>query len=78
MKEMMLTSNPSQLYKITFADIIHVQFGTSLSVMCKSHMLIDEAARPNVARWYKDITSRPAFFQARKEWFAYVGRPYEE
>ncbi|OSX56870.1 hypothetical protein POSPLADRAFT_1158114 [Postia placenta MAD-698-R-SB12] len=49
---------------ITLADLFHLPFGNTLGLM--GYDLLTTESRPNVARWWKDISSRPSW-QAVKE-----------
>ncbi|KII85279.1 hypothetical protein PLICRDRAFT_166954 [Plicaturopsis crispa FD-325 SS-3] len=50
--------------EITLADIFHLPYGSMLSKIGID--ALESEARPNVARWWKDISSRPSW-QAVKE-----------
>ncbi|KAF9809006.1 hypothetical protein IEO21_07631 [Rhodonia placenta] len=50
--------------EVTLADLFHLSYGAMLSVIGINVLETDK--RPNVARWWKDITSRPAW-QAVKD-----------
>ncbi|KZT05162.1 glutathione transferase [Laetiporus sulphureus 93-53] len=49
--------------EVTLADLFHLPFGTSLGLM--GYDLLTTESRPNVARWWKDISSRPAWLAAK-------------
>ncbi|PCH37492.1 glutathione transferase [Wolfiporia cocos MD-104 SS10] len=49
---------------VTLADLFHIPYGSMLAVMGFDHLESDK--RPNVVRWWKDITSRPSW-QAVKD-----------
>ncbi|KAF7316001.1 Glutathione S-transferase [Mycena indigotica] len=50
---------------ITLADLYHIPYADMLTNLLKSDLLTNEAARPNVARWYHDITSRPSWLAVK-------------
>eukprot|EP00753_Platysulcus_tardus_P017527 PLAT6429.1.p1 GENE.PLAT6429.1~~PLAT6429.1.p1 ORF type:complete len:227 (+),score=34.94 PLAT6429.1:49-681(+) len=50
---------------ITLADLFHLPYGSMLAPV-GFNFLEDAAKRPNVARWWKDISSRPSW-QAVKD-----------
>jgi len=50
--------------EVTLADLFHLPFGNTLGLM--GYDLLVSPSRPNVARWWKDISSRPAW-QAIKD-----------
>ncbi|KAH9922404.1 glutathione S-transferase [Fomitopsis serialis] len=50
--------------EVTLADLFHLPFGNTLGSM--GYDLLTTSSRPNVSRWWKDISSRPAW-QAVKE-----------
>ena len=54
---------------------MHIVFGTSLSVIFGINVMNDAEKRPNVARWFAEISSRLTWKETKKEWFAYMGRP---
>ena len=60
------------------ADISPLLLTPALKVMFQIDVLSDEAAHPNVNRWFKEISSRPAVVEVRKMWLEYMGRPAEE
>ncbi|KAH9837537.1 glutathione S-transferase [Rhodofomes roseus] len=50
--------------EITLADLFHLPFGNTMGSM--GYDLLTTSSRPNVSRWWRDISSRPAW-QAVKE-----------
>jgi hypothetical protein len=46
-------------------------YGYALKALYQIDLLEDESKRPNVARWWKEITSRPAWVETRDEYVAY-------
>ncbi|KAH9922406.1 uncharacterized protein B0H18DRAFT_1120960 [Fomitopsis serialis] len=50
--------------EVTLADLFHLPFGNTLGSM--GYDLLTTSSRPNVSRWWKNISSRPAW-QAVKE-----------
>ncbi|KAI0696165.1 glutathione S-transferase [Cytidiella melzeri] len=50
---------------LTLADLFHVPFGTAITEAAGVKLLIDDEKRPNVARWWKDISSRPAWLAVK-------------
>jgi len=50
---------------ITLADLYHIPTGNGIQ-KCGSTALLDEK-RPNVARWWKDITSRPSWVAVKDD-----------
>ncbi|TCD67952.1 hypothetical protein EIP91_011753 [Steccherinum ochraceum] len=44
---------------ITLADLFHISYGNLLH--SAKHINLEDTKRPNVARWWKDITSRPSW-----------------
>ncbi|TCD59966.1 hypothetical protein EIP91_010956, partial [Steccherinum ochraceum] len=44
---------------ITLADIFHIPYANLLH--SAKHINLEDAKRPNLARWWKDISSRPAW-----------------
>ncbi|KAI0725085.1 glutathione transferase [Fomitopsis betulina] len=46
--------------EITIADLFHLTYGSMLAPL-GINALEDASKRPNVARWWKDITSRPSW-----------------
>ncbi|KIP01414.1 hypothetical protein PHLGIDRAFT_113065 [Phlebiopsis gigantea 11061_1 CR5-6] len=51
--------------EVTLADLFHLPYGAMVTQLGYNY-LVDEVKRPNVARWWKDITSRPSW-QAVKD-----------
>jgi len=51
--------------EVTIADLFHLTYGSMLSPL-GINALEDATKRPNLARWWKDITSRPSW-QAVKD-----------
>jgi len=45
--------------EVTLADLFHLPFGNTLGLM--GYDLLTSKSRPNVARWWKDISSRPSW-----------------
>ncbi|CCM05619.1 uncharacterized protein FIBRA_07848 [Fibroporia radiculosa] len=45
--------------EVTLADLFHIPYGAMLGVMGID--VLESGTRPNVARWWKDITSRPSW-----------------
>jgi len=45
--------------EITLADLFHLPYGSALKI-CKVDFMEDES-RPNLVRWWKDISSRPSW-----------------
>ena len=54
--------------EFTFADIAHIMWGMALSVRGKIDILHDASARPNVARWMNEITTRKSVIEVGEEW----------
>jgi len=50
----------------TLADLFHIPYGDGL-VLAGYDLLVNEDKRPNVARWYKDISSRPAWTKVKEQ-----------
>ncbi|KDQ60136.1 hypothetical protein JAAARDRAFT_174156 [Jaapia argillacea MUCL 33604] len=50
--------------EITLADLFHLPYG-SLLAKC-GHNCLEDGSRPNVTRWWKDVSSRPSW-QAVKD-----------
>ncbi|KZT66181.1 glutathione S-transferase [Daedalea quercina L-15889] len=50
--------------EVTLAELFHLPFGNTLGTM--GYDLLTNSSRPNVSRWWKDISSRPSW-QAVKE-----------
>ena len=48
--------------------------GIGLTEMLKVDLLSDAAARPNVARWFNEISSRPVVGEVKKAWMEYMGQ----
>jgi glutathione S-transferase len=44
---------------ITLADLFHLPYGAQLMTM--GFTKLEDGSKPNVARWWKDISSRPAW-----------------
>ena len=59
--------------EFTFADVAHIMYGSSLSMFFGIELLSDKEKRPNVARWFDDITSRQSWLETKKEWLALMG-----
>jgi glutathione S-transferase len=55
----------------TLADIVHLIYGYALKALYQIDLLEDESKRPNVVRWWREITARPAWIEARDEWVVY-------
>ena len=53
-------------------------YGIAVNTIFGFGVLSDEAARPNVARWFNDITTRPVVIEVKKTWYEYMGRPVDE
>ncbi|KAG6826977.1 hypothetical protein H0H92_013682 [Tricholoma furcatifolium] len=49
--------------EVTLADLFHLPYGTMLSVAGSNIM----ETKPNVARWFKDLTSRPSWVAVQTE-----------
>ena len=52
-------------------------YGSGLAMIFKMEIMTDAAKRPNVARWFTDITSRPAWLETKRDWLVYMGHPAE-
>lgn len=48
--------------EVSLADLFHIPYGSTLGVM---HIDLGSETRPNVARWWKDITSRPSWLSVK-------------
>ncbi|KAI0092247.1 glutathione S-transferase-like protein [Irpex rosettiformis] len=50
---------------VTLADLYHITFGFYIVEEGGLMLFTDEAKYPNMARWWKDITSRPAWLAVK-------------
>ncbi|KAI0339049.1 glutathione S-transferase [Trametopsis cervina] len=51
--------------EFTLADLFHLPWGTLLTEDCSIGLFVDDKKRPNLARWWKDISSRPAWLAVK-------------
>ncbi|KAI0075234.1 glutathione S-transferase [Panus rudis PR-1116 ss-1] len=49
---------------VSLADLFHLPYG-NIAEQLLPGILTDESQRPNVARWWKDITSRPTWLAVK-------------
>ncbi|KAI0342897.1 glutathione S-transferase [Trametopsis cervina] len=49
----------------TLADLFHLPWGTAFTDRFQFDYFTNEEKRPNIARWWKDISSRPAWLAAK-------------
>ncbi|KAI0092246.1 glutathione S-transferase-like protein [Irpex rosettiformis] len=50
---------------VTLADLYHLSFGSFITEEGGLTLLTNEAKHPNVSRWWKDISSRPAWLAVK-------------
>ena len=67
-----------RIQEYTLADISHLMMGIALGVIIERDILGNEEERPNVARWFKNILSRPAVVDVKKEWIEYLKQRMQE
>lgn len=48
---------------ITLADLFHLPYGSMLKTAGSE--IMSDKSRPNVARWWRDITNRPSWLAAK-------------
>jgi len=56
--------------ELTLADIFHLPYGSKSTLQLRPgapHVNLEDPKRPNVARWWKDITSLPAWKEVQAE-----------
>lgn len=56
----------------TLADISHLYYCNALAKFTGMHVLVDDDPRLSVGRWYKEMTSRPAWKDVDAQFDAYV------
>ena len=62
--------------ELTYADLIHLPYATLLVEGAKYTGLTDATKRPNVARWYGDISTRESWINVQKakhDWLVKAG-----
>jgi len=56
--------------EITLADLFHLPYGSKVALQLTPgapHVNFEDPKRPNVARWWKEITSLPAWKEVQTE-----------